>query len=188
MPRKPGLDRDEVVRAAATLVNAEGIDALTVGRLAASLNIQPPSLYNHISGLPDLYNALAVLNACALADAMTDAAVGRSGSDALHAIANAYRNYIKESPGVYLSSLRSALNRQTPIAELEAAEERAVNVVLAVLASFGVQDADAIHAARAFRSAVHGFTTIEIAGGFGIPLDLDTSFHRLIDALIYGFT
>lgn len=187
MPRKPGIDRDRVVRAAAELVNAEGIDALTVGRLASQLGIQPPSLYNHIDGLPDLYDALALLNARALADTLTGAAVGKAGSEALHAIAQAYRGYIKAYPGVYLSSIRAALNRQSPDPELEAAENRTVNVVLAVLESFGLYGADAIHATRAFRSAVHGFTTLEIAGGFGIPLDLDTSFYRLIEMLITGF-
>jgi AcrR family transcriptional regulator len=186
MPRRPGLDRAAVVRAAADLVNAEGIEALTVGRLASLLGIQPPSLYNHVGGLPDVYRELALLNASALADRLTGAAVGRAGGDAVHAIAQAYRGYIKESPGVYLSSLRSSLNRQEPDPALEAAEERAVRVVVAVVASFGLHGDDAIHGARALRSAVHGFTTLEIAGGFGIPIDLDESFTRLIDALING--
>jgi hypothetical protein len=45
---------------------------------------------------------------------------------------------------------------------------------------------DAIHAVRALRSLVHGFATLEVSGGFGIPLDLDESFHRLVDLFIAG--
>jgi hypothetical protein len=33
---------------------------------------------------------------------------------------------------------------------------------------------------------VHGFTTLEVAGGFGLPLDLDESFRLLINLFIHG--
>jgi hypothetical protein len=33
------------------------------------------------------------------------------------------------------------------------------------------------------RSALHGFVTLEIGEGFGIPLHLDESFARLVSAL-----
>ena len=45
---------------------------------------------------------------------------------------------------------------------------------------------EAIHALRALRSVVHGFATLEAAGGFGIPLNLDESFRRLVELLIRG--
>jgi hypothetical protein len=43
-----------------------------------------------------------------------------------------------------------------------------------------------VHAARAFRSALHGFVGLEAAGGFGIPVDLDESFGRLVRTLAGG--
>jgi Tetracyclin repressor-like, C-terminal domain len=58
--------------------------------------------------------------------------------------------------------------------------------VLAVLASYGLHGDEALHAARGFRSAVHGFATLEVAGGFDIPLDLDESFDRLLRAFVTG--
>jgi hypothetical protein len=70
--------------------------------------------------------------------------------------------------------------------ELAAAEERVVRIVLAVLASFGLQGQDAIHAVRGLRSVVHGFASLEVAGGFGLPLDCDESFRRLIAMLVAG--
>ena len=45
---------------------------------------------------------------------------------------------------------------------------------------------DALHAVRALRATVHGFATLEIAGGFGLPLDCDESFRRLVQVLILG--
>jgi hypothetical protein len=49
-----------------------------------------------------------------------------------------------------------------------------------VLASYGLRGEEALHATRGFRSVVHGFATLEAAGGFGIPPDLDESFDRLL--------
>jgi hypothetical protein len=34
---------------------------------------------------------------------------------------------------------------------------------------------------------VHGLATLELAGGFGMPLDTDESFHYLANLLIDGF-
>jgi hypothetical protein len=58
--------------------------------------------------------------------------------------------------------------------------------VLAVLGSYGLRGEDALHAARGLRSVAHGFATLEVAGGFGIPIDLDESFDRLLRAFVVG--
>ena len=179
MPRA-GLGKEAVVEAAANLLNTEGAAALTLNRLAQELGVKTPSLYNHVEGLPGLYRELALLNARTLGERFTQAAIGRSGPAALIAVATAYRAYIKEAPGVYLASLRSSGAQQPVDAELSAAEEASLRVTVAVVASFGLTGEDALHAVRGLRSLVHGFATLEIAGGFGLPLSLDESFNRLL--------
>jgi hypothetical protein len=102
------------------------------------------------------------------------------------AIAQAYRSYVKEAAGVYLISLRAA-GTQLPVdVELQAAEDRIVQVAMAVIASFGLSGEEGLHAVRGLRSTVHGFATLEIAGGFGLPLDCDESFRRLVAMLVAG--
>jgi uncharacterized protein (DUF2235 family) len=59
-------------------------------------------------------------------------------------------------------------------------------VLFDILAGFGLRDARAIDAARALRSAIHGFTDIESSGGFGLPRNIDRSYRFLIDTLITG--
>ena len=61
MPARAGLDSAAVVRAAADLADAKGIDALTLGEVAARLGVRTPSLYNHIAGLDGLRRDLALL-------------------------------------------------------------------------------------------------------------------------------
>jgi AcrR family transcriptional regulator len=179
-PRKVRLDTATVVMAAAGLIEAEGLEALSLGRLAKQLAVQTPSLYNHINGLPGLYRELALISTRDLGERMGNAAIGKSGSTALLAMAEAYRAYVKDHYGLYMTGLRSS-GQQTPVGvELQAAQERVVQIALAVVGSFGLQGEDALHAVRGLRSIVHGFATLEVAGGFGLPLDCDESFRRLI--------
>jgi AcrR family transcriptional regulator len=176
------------VQAAVELLDSEGPGSLTLGRLADRLGVQTPSLYNHVDGLPGLLRQLALRNARELATCMGDAAMGRSGAEALFAVAQAYRGYIKQHPGLYMASLRAsgAQGGGSVDLELAAAEERVVRIVLAVLQAFGLQGDDAIHAVRVLRSMVHGFATLEVAGGFGMSLDCDESFRRLMAVLVAG--
>lgn len=183
---RAGLDRLSVILAAGRLVNAEGADALTINRLASELGVQPPSLYNHIDGLAGLWRELALLSTTTLGDRLINASIGKSGPAGIRALANAYRTYILEFPGLYQASLRASRNLETPDPRLAAAEEKVVMVVLAIIESFGVSGEEAIHAVRALRSVVHGFATLEVAGGFGIPLSLDESFDRLVEMFIGG--
>ncbi len=188
MGRKARLDKNAVVQAAVDLVNAEGSEALSLSRLAEQLGIQTPSLYNHVNGLPGLQRELVLINARTLGDWVSKAAIGKAGPTAILSIAQAYRAYIKAFPGLYLMSLRAARTHTAPDPELTQAEDRVVEVTVAVIASLGLQGDDAIHAVRALRSVVHGFATLELAGGFGLPLDCDESFNRLIDVLTRGLT
>jgi AcrR family transcriptional regulator len=186
MSPRSNLTKEVVVHAAADLLNSEGRDALSLNRLAEKLSIRTPSLYNHVDGLPGLMRELSILNARNLAERLSDAAIGQSGSAAVMSIMQAYRFYIKEFTGLYLSTLRASGTQEEVDPELQKQEARGVKVALAVMDSFGLEGEDAIHAVRALRSLVHGFTTLEVSGGFGMPLDLDESFSRLVDLFIAG--
>jgi AcrR family transcriptional regulator len=182
MPRA-GLDEEAVVAAAEALADAEGLEALTLARLARQLGVRPPSLYVHIGGLDDLRARLGAHGARRLATALGAAAAGRARTDALTAVAAAYREYAREHPGTY-----AALQRPPDAADADAtaAATAAVDVVRATLRGYGLEDDEAIHAARIVRAALHGFASLETAGGFGIPLDVDETFARLVAVLDAG--
>jgi len=187
MPKhKARLDTEIVVAAAAELVNAEGPEALSLSRLAERLGVRTPSLYNHVEGLPGLKRELALMNARLLGDRLGHAAIGKSGPQAMREVTQAYRAYIKENPGLYMAGLRTARTQATVDAELQSAEDRVVEIGMAVVGSFGLHAEDGLHAVRGLRSVVHGFASLEVAGGFGLPLDCDESFRRLVEMLILG--
>lgn len=180
------LDKNAVVQAAVELVNAEGMQALTLSRLAEELGIQTPSLYNHVEGLPGLQKELAVMNARNLADCLSEASIGKSGEELFMAASQAFRKYVKSNAGLYMSTLRASGTQPEQDPELVREEERTLKIGMTLMSSLGLQNEDAIHGLRAFRSVVHGFATLEAAGGFGLPQDCDESFRRLITALAAG--
>lgn len=188
MPRKTRtrLDKNAVVQAAVNLLNTEGVEGLSLSRLAEELGIKTPSLYNHVNGLAGLQQELAVMNAKLLADRLNEAAMGKSSSELFMDVSQAFRAYVKEYPGLYMSTLRSSGTQQVQDPSLQHEEERTMKVGLAIMASLGLQGEEAIHGLRAFRSVAHGFATLEVAGGFGLPQDCDDSFRRLITALVAG--
>jgi AcrR family transcriptional regulator len=177
------LDRAQVLQAAALVADESGWDALSLAAIAARLGVRPPSLYNHVGGLGEVKRALAIQCAQQLNARLLDAAAGRAGDDALHAMADAYRAFARERPGLYGAA---ATAPPAGDGEWQAAARAVVDVVARGFAGYGLDGDALIHAVRALRSALHGFVAIEAAGGFGLPLDLDESFRRLIDSLLTG--
>lgn len=183
MSHRVGLDRATVVEAAARLVDEEGIEQLTLGRLAERLGVRTPSLYNHVAGLPGLKHDLALYCLRELLDGLTQATIGKSRAEAIFALANSYRAYARETPGRYALTLQAPGPGDQP---LLAIAQQLVDVLRAVLAPYKLSEEDAIHAIRSLRSIVHGFVSLEVAGGFAMPVDLDASFHWLINLFIAG--
>src|SRR4051812_25720270 len=58
-PKQPLLTRERIVEAASALVDAEGLDALSMRRLATELSVQGPSLYNHFATKAEIVDAVA---------------------------------------------------------------------------------------------------------------------------------
>jgi hypothetical protein len=128
---------------------------------------------------------LALLAVRELTAALSSAAVGRAGRDALEAIARAYRDYARAHPAREAASVRAP---DPDDAEHVAAGRAAVDVLAAALAGYGIAGDDAIDAIRCLRAAMHGFVTLEAAGGFGLPQSVDATYVRLVDLLDAAFT
>lgn len=183
MPRG-GLTPELVVGAAAELADADGLDAVTLAKVAARLNVRAPSLYVHVGGgLEDLRGRIALLRGRELVTRLQAAAAGRAGEDALRAIAEAYRAFALAHPGSYVAIQRTALLRDEETAAVATA---LVEVLLAVVRGYGLEGDEAVHAVRIVRAALHGFVLLESEGGFGLPLSLDDTFTRLVGTLHRG--
>ncbi|MER6301034.1 WHG domain-containing protein [Kitasatospora sp. NPDC001539] len=179
MPRV-GLTPEQVVDHALALIDEQGTEALTLASVAARAGVATPSLYKHVSGgLTELRRLLAVRVTEELAGRLADAAVGRSGDDAVAAVLRAYQAYATEHPHRYTALPQAP----RPDDDLTRAAARLIGVILAVLRSYGLDGAEAIHAARTFRSLAHGFASLSITGAFQRAEDLTTTHDRLVTTL-----
>ncbi|WP_296667158.1 TetR/AcrR family transcriptional regulator [Demequina sp.] len=179
MPRA-GLTPDAVVAGALDVVDAEGWDGLSLTVLAARLGVKPPSLYKHVSSLAELREDVAAVATRELAHSMAAAAVGLTRGDALRAVARAYRGFALAHPGRYAATV--AAPRSPGSARSDASRE-AVSVAAAIVDGYGLASDSRIHAIRAVRAALHGFVSLELSHGFGLPEDVGTSFELLVGGL-----
>ncbi len=184
MPRA-GVTADAVLDAASAIVDADGLAALTLARIADRLGIRPPSLYKHVDGLDAVHRGLALRGLREATARVQRATVGKARDEALFAFAHAYWQFARERPGLYAASVRAAKPGEN---DLAAAGETLIGVVLAVLAGYDIKGDDALHATRGLRAVIHGFVSLDAMGAFRLRLDLDESFHRLLGAFAKDLT
>ena len=180
MTRRKGLTAQSVVDTASAIVDAEGTSALTLSRVARELGVKPPSLYNHVTGLDTLLRDVALMSIDDFAGRLGAAAMGRTGRDALRAVAAEFRAYARAHPGLYELAARAQPHDE----EYARASMRPVEPVIAILRGYDLDEKESIHAVRTLRAALHGFVSLESIGGFGLDVDVDESFAWLVESLV----
>lgn len=180
MARGVGLNPERVIDAAAALVDAQGVEALTITQLAAACGVRAPSLYKHIVDLEDVRSALTLRAYAAMASAVA-ASSGPDPAAAVVAMARAWRGWARANPGVYVLASRTHLRGD---ARVFGEGAKLVACVLDRVRALGVGDERALHIARALRACIHGFVLLELADGFGLAGDVDVSFELAVHAVV----
>lgn len=179
MPRA-GLTRSRVLDAAADIADQVGFEAVTPSAVARAVGIRTPSLYAHVDGAEDLRDGITVLALAEMADAASRNVAGRSGGSALHALADAYRDYARAHPGRYAATRR----RLAPGHHGVEVGRRHSELLASVLRGYGVPEEDHVHAVRLVGSTVHGFIALEATGSFDhSDPEADASWTRVVDVL-----
>ena len=177
---RAGLTRARVVTAGAQLADQAGFEAVSLTTLAKQLGIKVASLYAHIESAHDLKTQIALLALDQIADQATNSIAGRSGKDALVALANVHRDFAGAHPGLFAAS-RYGLD---PAVAADSGGVRLAQMMRAVLRGYALSDADQTHAIRLLGSVFLGFTTLELAGSFSHSApDAQVSWARALDAL-----
>lgn len=177
---KAGLTVGRLVDAGTELADAEGFDAVTVSALARRFGVRPASVYSHLDGSDDLRSRIALRALAETADRAADAMAGRSGREALVALADVYRDYAREHPGRH-EATRLRLSAE---AAQDSAGPRHAAMARAVLLGYDVPEAEQVHAVRLIGSVIRGFVDLEAAGAFDHSNpDAESSWRRSLDAL-----
>ena len=185
MSPRAGLTTEAVVDIALAVIDEAGPGALTLAKVAERAGVAAPSLYKHVGGLADLRRLVDLRVVREMAETLRTAATGRSGPDAVEALADTYRDYLRRHPN-RTGALATDPGRGD--AELATATHAVAEVAFAVLRPFAFDQEQVVHATRCIRAAVHGFAGLEASGGFGRPEDVDRSFTVLKAMLVQGLT
>lgn len=97
MTERPPLTRDRIIATAAELVDANGVEALSMRKLGSALDVEAMSLYNHVVNKDDVLNRILdrVLAEIELPDP------GLAWDDQIRALAHAFRQAGHRHPGVF---------------------------------------------------------------------------------------
>ena len=173
---KRSLTPAAVVEVALGVVDEHGPEGLTLAAVAQGCGVATPSLYKHVASLGELKTLVGVRVLEDMTDQFTAAVLGRGGDEAVTALMHAYRAYVAARPKRYAAMPMDPLH--DPVQE--AAGKKLVGVMYATLRGYGLEGPAAVHATRRLRALVHGFVSVESAGGFGLPEDLDETYDQIV--------
>ncbi|TCC32842.1 TetR/AcrR family transcriptional regulator [Kribbella speibonae] len=175
-----GLSGARLAQAGAELADEVGFEQVTVSALARHFGVQVASLYSHVRSSDDLKARIATVTLTELADQAAAALAGRAGRDALHALADVYRDYARAHPGRYAATRHTAAASEPYVA----AGRRHSELVRAVLRGYDLGEPAQTDAVRLLGSTIHGYITLELAGSFAhSEPSAGDSWPRIIDAL-----
>lgn len=179
------LDKNVVVEKAAQLANQIGLENVQLKTLAESLNIQSPSLYNHIKGIDDLHHELMLYGWWKMEEKMLEvsAEVGDNGYAAWEAICRAFYSYATKNPGVFSAMLWYNKYHDK---ETQKVTQRLFSTCFQIASALGISEDNCNHLIRTFRAFLEGYSLLVNNGAFGHELPVEDSFNLSLQVLLAG--
>jgi hypothetical protein len=142
-------------------------------------------LAEKVDSVDDMRVALALAGYRGVHQRILQAIEGKSGAEAIRAMAFAMRSYALGNPGLAAASFR---NPQINSAEWKDAGSEMAQTVFRVLSEFGLEGEPAHHAVRILRSLVRGFILNEMASDGLQPLEFQKSYVLGVEVFIQGLS
>lgn len=181
MPRK-GLTEAMIVKAAVEIVEEQGYKNLSLRELAARLDVKPPALYNHISGIEELYASIAGVAADRLNAALAAAVREKPRDEAFIAVCYAYRDFVINANELYKSIIHVP---RLGVEDARTISATAIEPLHEILRQFRLRETETVHMLRYIRSTLHGFSWLEGAGFMRInPLPIEDTFGVIVQDLL----
>ncbi|GAK02985.1 transcriptional regulator, TetR family [Geomicrobium sp. JCM 19037] len=181
-PRR-GLTSKDIVNSAAKIANQNGLSYVSISVVAQDLDIKPPSLYNHIRGLDELHELLAIHSCLLLYQKLQLATHNQSNREALTSFSYAYIDFARAYPGQYEAATHSYDEHHVQLKELQ---DQIINLVRTPLYELGFEEEYTVHLVRMLRSLLHGFVMLESAQGFKMDYQINDSLDVMIETFLIG--
>jgi AcrR family transcriptional regulator len=185
MPYPSQTNHEQIIETAVQLIETEGVEQLTLTRLAAALGIKAPSLYRHLANKDALIQAVVGRTYQQLFAAYESAQAQAAGDAAsqLQAILHAHRAFAHAHPQTYLLAFTTTLPQQQ--ADANALEQGALPIQALMSQLSG--PADSLPALRGALALAHGFVMLELKGQLRRGGNLTAAFEAAVTAYLNGW-
>lgn len=174
--------------AAHRLLEREGVDALTVRRVATEAGVAPMGLYHRFGGKDGLVNALVIDGNDALAQTLRETPAGDPIAELRGGCAQ-YRRFALANPALYSVMFEAAVPGFQPSAEALQSCDRSFGVLVdgvrRAQAAGAMRTGDAIELAQRIWATCHGAVSLELRQ-IGFVDDLDAYYDGLIGTVLDG--
>ena len=142
-------------------------------------------MYNHIASGETLARVVAAHGNLEITEALKSAVRGVDDPrEQLQRLAEGVRRWALENRGLYL--LMARVEPEHGPKDPPPAVRDLLDLFERPLAQLGVPEGERIHGIRSLRAAIHGFALLESSGQFQLGVDIDASFHWMVESLIRG--
>jgi AcrR family transcriptional regulator len=173
---------EEILDAAASLLESGGLDALTMQEVARIVGVRAPSLYKRVRDRAALIRAVQEDALAELAVELDRVVTGTDGRRDIVAMLNAFRGFAHRRAGVY-GLLFAALPKEVQISS--EANRAAIEPLFRVLTPLAGGDPErTLEAARLLVAFAHGFVSMELAGAFRLGGDVDAAWRAGVATIV----
>jgi AcrR family transcriptional regulator len=159
------LTKDRIVTAALRLMDAEGLEAVTMRRVAREVGVEAMSLYHHVADKDDLLDAIC---AHVMASFRVPDRDGRPWDVRAREGAREWRRILKSHPNV----VALFAERSKPVADIDAL--RPMEFALSLIMETGMSDRDAVLVFNVIGGFIMGSVMMEVGRMFaGGALDAE---------------
>jgi AcrR family transcriptional regulator len=179
-PARARTSAPEIVAAGRELLEAGGLDAVTMQAVAQRVGVRAPSLYKRF---PNRAALIAAIAAAALHDLNRRLAPFSRNADpaaGLRSAAVAFRAFARANPRTYELLFANLPPESRPPPELNALAAAPV----LELAERLVGPDRALEAARLITAFANGFVSMELAGAFRLGGSVDEAYRYGVDVLV----
>jgi AcrR family transcriptional regulator len=179
-PARARTSHDEIVAAGREILEAGGLEAVTMLAVAARVGVRAPSLYKRVAHRDALIAAIGEAVLEDLKGELDPVLEEPDASTALRGLAGAFRAFAHRNPRAYELLFMNLPADARPAAELNAA---AAAPLLSVAQRLAGPDR-ALEAARLLTAFAHGFVSMELTGAFRLGGDVDAAYRYGVDVLV----
>jgi AcrR family transcriptional regulator len=181
LPTPAKTSPPELVEIARQLLDASGVEFLSVSAVAQRAGVKAPSLYKHFADRAALLRAVELSILADLEASLRAGMRGATPKARLHALGHAYRAFATTHPQRY-----ALLYRQDAMVDPQVAAAAAVAAepMFEQLKACGLEERRVLPLARMLTAFMHGFVSMEIARAFRFGGSIDEAFEDGLSTIL----